>query len=158
MREAADRFLAFEGKFARLVIHDANGADGKSVRRHQRHGAIKPEEGIANDKGEILVIVVLFQIGDEHQLGAADGHRTEGDLARATFEFLRQTVFRLEPETVVLDKADIGNRAVAYLCGKLADFLKGRFYRCIHYTVGAQGLIAFRFVFWGRVGQYQRLL
>ena len=60
-------------------------------------------------------------------LAATDCRRTEGDLARALVEIRGTTGLGLEPEPIIVHKADIGDWTLASFRRQFPDFIIGNF-------------------------------
>jgi len=101
---------------------------------------------VAGDERILAESVVLAQVGNIDQFGAANRRRAEADLARAAEEVGRQAVPGLEPYPLLIDEAEIADRTFADLRRKLADLVVGGIGRGVENVECAHGGNATRLV------------
>ena len=143
----------FRAGNARLMIHDAQGAD---------EGAVRRSDGIADVKAEVRLIghvrvvgeaLVEFRVGHHQLLGFEDGVGTEGDVAR-DFDQI-EAVTGLEEFPVGIDEDDAGHRHVENARGEAGDAVEALFRRGIEQVQRTEGDKALGLI-WRKRGRHCR--
>jgi len=80
---------------------------------------------LIDDEMKILEVIIGGEVIADDDFEPAYGNRTKGDFSRASLEIIGQSVLRLKPEPVVLDKANVGDRATTDLSSDIVDFVEG---------------------------------
>jgi hypothetical protein len=112
----------------------------------ERHAAIEPAARLADNHQTTIESRVQRHIRHHEDVGAADRRCAQCSRARWLDDLRRQTMPRLEPAPIVVDRADSAYGAAANLCGKFGDFVIGDFRRRIEDMERVQSSQPMRFV------------
>lgn len=92
-------------------VDDAQCSDGMTVRGAERHSRVEPDLGLLMHERIVFEAWIRNCIRDNHDVGLEDRVRAERDITRSLR--LKYANARLEPLTMFVHKADVGDRRLA---------------------------------------------
>jgi hypothetical protein len=144
MTQSAQGADLFRSQLPRLVVDDAQRAQGVALGRHQGRSRVEADAGGRGHQRIVCEALVGAGVGHDEHVRLQDGMSAERHLAGRLLG--RKPHPRFEPLTTFIDEADQGNRRLTDVGCQGAQLVVRRFGRRIQNVEPAQGGQPFHFV------------